>query len=446
MEAFPSLARNDEQTPGLRRELTLLDSIMINVGTIIGSAIFIVPATVALHVQSSTLAVMAWVAGGIVSLLGALSVAELGAAMPHAGGQYVYLREAYGPMWGFLYGWTAFAVISSASIAAIAIGFAQYLGYFVQLNVFGIKAIAILSIIFLTTINCFGLKFGAWTQNTFTFAKIAALVALFTLGFILPAGSSKNFLPLLPAQSWLSLLGPFGLAMVEVLWAYDGWIEITYVAGEVKNPQRHLAAAIIFSTAIVIAIYILINFAYIHVLSVPRMAHSQLVASEAATTMMGKSGAVLITLAILISMFGANNGIIFTSARIPYAMAKERLFFHALSHVHVKWRTPVTALVIQGMWACLLALTGTYRQLITYVIFASWIFYAMSCGAVILLRRKAPYLTRPYKTWGYPFTPLVFIFVALWLVINTIIHDPRDAAIGAGLIVLGLPAYFYWKA
>jgi APA family basic amino acid/polyamine antiporter len=418
---------------------------MINTGTMIASAIFIVPASIALHVQSSGLLILVWVVGGIISLLGALSVAELGAAMPEAGGQYVYLREAYGPAWGFLYGWTAFTVINTASISAIAVGFATYAGYFVKLDAAGIKAVAVLSIIALTAINCFGIKLGAWVQNGFTFIKMAALAALVICSFVLPGGSSQNFLPIFPAHSFSNLLGPFGLAMVAAVWAYDGWIEITYVAGEVKNPQRNLPLAIIYSTLLVIAFYVVVNLAYMYVLPVEKMAKSSLVGSDVAAVVIGASGAALVAVGILISTLGSNHGIVFTAARIPYAMAKTGLFFQSMAYVHPRFRTPITALVIQGVWGCILALSGSYDQLFTYVVFAAWVFYAMACGAVIILRRKAPQMSRPYKVWGYPVTPIIFILFSIWLVGNTIIEAPRDAVIGAGIILLGLPVYFYWK-
>jgi APA family basic amino acid/polyamine antiporter len=434
-----------DASPELRRELTLLDSTMINVGTMIASAIFIVPATIAMHAQGSALTIIVWVVGGIVSLMGALAIAELGAAMPEAGGQFVYLREAYGPVWGFLYGWGAFMVINTASIAAIAVAFAQYLGYFFPLSNIEIKIVAMLSTVALTTINCFGLKLGAWTQNVFTFLKMAALAGIIVLSFVLKGGAAENFTPLFPAQSFSSLLGPLGLAMVAALWAYDGWIEITYVGSEVKNPQRNLPLSIIFSTVIVIALYVLISIACVYVLSVGTMAQAKLVAAEAATKMIGPQGAALVTIAILISTLGSNNGIVFTAARIPYAMAKEGLFFQSMAKVNEKYRVPLTALIVQGVWACLLTASGTYDQLFTYVVFVSWLFYAMSCGAVIILRRKAPNLPRPYKTWGYPFVPIIFILFAIWLVINTIMEAPRDAAIGAGIMLSGLPIYFYWR-
>ena len=438
--------QHDQPSVDLRRELSLLDSTMVNVGTMIGSAIFIVPATIALHVQSSLLTVLVWVAGGLVSLLGALSVAELSAAMPKAGGQYVYLQKAYGPLWGFLYGWTAFVVINTASIAAIAVGFATYLGYFLSLDPSGIKAAAIVSILALTTLNCFGLKLGAWTQDVLTILKMGALFALPVLSFVLPGGAAANFSPVLPEQSLMNLMGPLSLAMVAALWGYDGWIEITYVAGEVKDPERNLPRSIIHSTLIVTLLYTLVSLACVYVLSVPRMAQSSLVASDVATVILGSGGAALIAAAILVSTLGSNNGIVFTSARIPYAMAREGLFFKSLGSVSERFRTPLLALVIQAVLACLFTLTGTYDQLYTYVVFASWLFYAMSCGAVLILRRTAPELPRPYKTWGYPVVPLLFILFAMALVGYTIIEDPLSAGIGLGIIVAGAPAYLYWKA
>ena len=431
--------------PDLRRDLTLLDSTMVNVGTMIGSAIFIVPATIAAYTQSSLLSVIIWVAGGLVSLLGALSVAELSAAMPHAGGQYVYLQKAYGPLWGFLYGWTAFMVINTASIAAISVGFAAYLGYFFPLEESGLKIAAIVSTVGLTVLNCFGLKLGAWTQNVLTFLKMAALLTLPLLSFVLPGGAGENFSPLLPPEAFSTIMGPLSLAMVAVLWAYDGWIEITYVAGEVRGPGKNLPRSIIYSTLIVTLLYTSVSLACVYILGVRAMGDSELVASDVAVVILGPSGAALVAASILISTLGSNNGIVFTAARIPYAMAREGLFFRSFGTVNRRFGTPLAALVIQGILACLLTLSGTYDQLFTYVVFASWVFYAMSCGAVIILRKTAPELPRPYKTWGYPVVPLVFIHFALILVTYTIAEDPVASGIGAGIILLGIPAYFYWR-
>ena len=430
-----------ESQNDLRRELSLVDATMINVGTIIGSAIFIVPSTIVLYVQSSGLAMLVWSAAGVISIFGALSVAELSASMPKAGGQYNYLRAAYGPVWGFLYSWAAFAVINTASIAAIAVAAASFFGYFLPLSLWEIKILAMVSIAGLTVINALGLKAGVWFQNLFTFLKMAALVVLVILSIF--GGSIQNLDPVF--YSVTGLWGPLGLAMIAALWAYDGWIEITYVAGEIKDPQRNLPLSIILSTLIVIVIYLLVNFAYIYVLSVSAVSYSSLVGSEAAVALIGPAGAAIITVAIMVSMIGANNGIIFTAARIPYALSKEHLFFKSMSEVHPKFNTPLNALLFQGLWACALTLTGTFDQLITYVVFASFLFYAMSCGAVFILRSTFPEMDRPYKTWGYPYTPVVFILFALWLVINTILEAPKDAAIGTLIILSGIPLYLYFR-
>src|SRR5579859_3980643 len=433
------------QTADLKRELGLFDATMINVGTMIATAIFIVPAEVAAAVHGSALMILVWVVGGAVSLLGALCVAELGAAYPVAGGQYAYLGEAYGTLWGFLYGWTALLVINPASIAAIAVGFARYLGFFVSLSEVWIRVIAILSVFALTALNYRGVRLGATTQNVLTSLKIGALALLILTAFILPGGSFSNLAPLWPQESWRTLIGPFGLAMVAVLWAYDGWIETTYVGSEIKEPGRILPRSIILSTLLVIALYVLSSVAYSYVLSPSHMATSKLVASDAVQRTLGPSGAGLVAAAILISALGANNGIILTSARIPYAMARQGLFFRAQGYVHPRYATPTVALVTQAVISSVLAATGTYDALFTYVVFAEFLFYALSAGAVLRLRRRAPELVRPYKAWGYPWTPIVFILIAALVVGNTIWNTPRESAVGAGLIVLGLPGYWYWK-
>lgn len=434
---------------------------MLNAGTMIASAIFIVPATVAAAVHGSALMTAVWIIGGLVSLLGALSVAELAAAYPEAGGQYAYLREAYGTLWAFIYGWANFAVINTASIAAIAVGFARYIGFFTPLSETAIRIIAIVSIIALTLLNCRGVRLGATTQNILTTLKIGALVALIVTSFALPGGSVANFQPLGSASGFTQWIAPFGVAMVAVLWAYDGWIETTYVGSEILDPARNLPRSIILSTLIVVALYSLVSIAYVYVLSPGVMAGSELVASDAAKVTMGATGALFVVIAILISTLGANNGIILTAARIPYAMARQGMFFRSQGHVHSVYATPVIALLTQGLIACALTLIPTclaipgivsicsprplYDQLATYVVFAQFVFYALSAAAVIRLRRIAPDVPRPYRTWGYPVTPLVFIVFAVLLVANTIRETPKDSAIGAGLILLGLPGYFYWK-
>ena len=418
---------------------------MINAGGIIGSGIFMVPATVALYTASSSLFFMVWILGGIVSLFGALSVAELGAAMPKAGGQYVYLNEAYGPVWGYLYGWSAVAVINTASMAAVGVAFAEYLKFFYTITDLAVKEIAIFSIILLTIINIVDVKSGARFQNIFTFAKLGAILGVILLGLFLEGGSTQNFSPLFTDRPSLSLIGPLGLAMVAVLWTFDGWIFVTYVAGEVKNPERNIPLSLIFCMVIVVSVYIALNTVLVYVLGFDQMIGSELVMADAASKFIGGKGAAIVTIIILISLIGANNGFILTSARINYAMARDNRFFKQAAFIHPKFQSPANALIIQCIWACILTFSGTFNQLITYIIFASWIFYGMSAGAVIILRKKKPDMDRPYKTPFYPWIPIIFILFAIFLTVNTILEAPRDAAIGTGIILAGLPLYYYWK-
>src|SRR6266496_2082304 len=415
----------------LKRQLGLLDSTMINVGTIIASAIFIVPSAIAATLQATGPAILVWVVGGVVSLLGALSVAELGAAMPHAGGQYVYLTRAYGPASGFLYGWTSGVVINPASIAAIAVGFATYFSFFVPLSGAGIKLAAVLSIVGLTALN-------------------SLLVVLIVAGFALPGGSASNLAPLWSDVPPGHQIASFGVALVAVLWAYDGWIEVTYVGGEVTDPERNVPRSIVLSTVIGIALYCLVTASFAYVLSPARMAASSLVASDAAQVTLGHAGAGLVSAAIMIATIGSNNGIVLTAARVPYAMARDGLLPGWLGGVHPRFLTPVPSLAVQGVISIALTLISTepswkdsYSRLFTYVVLAEFVFYAMSCGAVLRLRRTAPDLARPYRTWGYPVTPIVFILFSLWLVFNTAREQPADAAMSAVLILAGLPLYFW---
>ena len=434
-----------QKPPSLERVLSLLDATMINVGGIIGSGIFMVPATVAFFTGSSSLFFLVWILGGIVSLFGALSVAELGAAMPQAGGQYVYLNEAYGPIWGYLYGWSAVAVINTASIAAVGVAFSEYLGFFFPISDASIKGIAVGTIVLLTIINIVDVKSGARFQNLFTLSKLGAIFGIILLGLVMEGGTNQNLSPIFSDKPFIGLIGPLGLAMVSVLWTFDGWIFITYVAGEVKNPGRNIPLSLIFCMLIVVSVYLLLNYVLLFILGFTGMNGSELVVSDAASVFLGNKGAAVVTIIILISLIGANNGFVLSSARINYAMARDKLFFNQAAQIHSRFKSPANALIIQCVWACLLTFTGTFNQLITYIIFTSWIFYGMSAGAVIILRKKKPDMDRPYKTPAYPWIPIIFIFFAIFLTINTIMEAPRDAAIGAGIILAGLPLYYYWK-
>ena len=432
----------------LKRDLNLLDATMINVGTIIGSGIFLTPGGIAAYLDSTLMYLAVWVIGGVISLFGALSVAELGASMPRTGGLFIYLKEAYGPVFGYLYGWSSLSVINSASIAAIAVAFATYLGGFVELSAWGVKAAAIGSIVVLTVMNILGVKFGAWIQNGFGFAKVGAMLFLIAACFTMAGGEMGGFKPLWPESS-AGLASAFGLAMIAVLWSYDGWIEVTYTAGEVKDPQRNLPRAILFSILIILVVYLLINIAYVYVLSLDGVTQSQRVAADTAAKVI-TGGAAFMGLAVMFSTFGANNGFILGASRIYYAMAHEGLFFRRFGKTHPTRKTPVFSLLIQMIWSSALVLLGSFNQLITYMVFASWLFYLLCVGAVFIMRRRHPNMERPYKTWGYPVTPIIFILFALWLVINAIVEDPGSAGVGLLLIVSGLPLYFFkrkqWQA
>lgn len=416
---------------------------MINVGSMIGSGIFLVSQSIGQLLPFEPLILVAWIVGGIVSIMGALAIAELGAMMPQSGGQFVYLGEAYGPLWGFLYGWAGFAVVITASISAVAVGFATYASYLVPMSTQTIQIVAIVSIVMLTVVNCFGVQWGARIQNTLTFVKVASLVVLAAWGIGMGLSSS-------PAWTWpdvpvSQLIGPFSLVLVAVLWSYDGWIEITYIAGEVKDPQKNIPASLVYALALVVVLYGWVNAAYHLALTMSEVRSSPFVAADVATKFVGLAGAASMALAVVISTLGANNGFVFTGARIYHAMAEKGLFFKSMARLHPRYETPVVALIGQGAWACVLVLSGTYSELITYVVFVSWLFYAMSAIAVFILRKRQPERERPYRAWGHPWTTLTFIAFSVFLVVNSVLEAPRESLIGLAILLAGIPAYAYWQ-
>ncbi len=445
---------------GLAQRLGLPTAIATVVGTIIGSGIFLVPQKIALTLGDAGWILAVWIFGGLLSLAGALTNAEIAGMIPAAGGQYVYFREIYGDFPAFLYGWTTFIVYQTGSIAAIAVAFAEYLGFFfpglsvssINTGFFiipqvGVKLVAIGAIMFVTGVNYFGVQFGGFVQQIFTSLKVVAIAGIVIACFAFGTHTRQLLTPFFSTASFhgTSFLSAFGIALVAVLWAYDGWNSVTYLAGEVKDAQRNIPIALVAGTSAVIIIYILANLAYMYVLPVAHIAHSQLVASDAISQFFGSEGAAIIAVAVMVSAFGTVNATTMTTARVYFAMAKDRLFFKNISRVHPKYRTPHVSLIVQGIWASLLTLTGTYDQLFTYVIFASWLFYALGTFGIFVLRKKRPDAPRPYRTVGYPLVPVAFLVVAVWFVYNTIITDPRDSLIGLGLVVLGVPAYVYWK-
>jgi APA family basic amino acid/polyamine antiporter len=432
------------EQPQLLRALGLWETTAIVMGIMIGSAIFIVPAEVTREVGSERAALSVWIISGILSLFGALSFAELASMFPQAGGQYVYLREAYGHLVSFLCGWTFFLAVQSGGISTVAVGFAQYLADFFPINPLQQKLAASLSIVVLTAINYRGVREAGWVQSVLTGAKVGAMVALVALGFALVHGAAGGTAKLPTPAGW-GFLSSFGVAMVAALWAYDGWNNGTFAADEVKNPERNIPLGLILGTGTVVVIYILLNLVYYHVLPLLTVAHSPRVAAEAGTRLFGRSGAHWVSLAILVAMFGCLNGMILAGARVYYAMARDGLFFRWCGSVHPRFHTPHLSLLFQAAWAILLVLLGTYEQLFTFVIFAGWIFYALAALGVIVLRRTRPNLPRPYRVTGYPFVPGIFVLAAVAFILNTILARPFESGIGAGIVALGIPAYLVWK-
>jgi APA family basic amino acid/polyamine antiporter len=428
-----------EHRAELPRKLGLFDSTSIVIGTMVGSAIFLVPGSIAQSLPSAPMILGVWVIAGVLSLLGALAYAELGAMMPATGGQYVFLRESFGPMGGFLCGWSFFLTARSGGIAVVAVGFSIYLSYFVPLTPLLSKLVSVGLILFLSWVNYRGIRVGATVQNLFTSLKVLGLAVLIGSAFLSPAHAASATAP--AAFS----LNHFGVAMIAGLWAYNGWFAISLVAGEVRNPQRNLPLSLMLGVTAVIALYLLANLSYLRLLTIPEIATTERVASATAQLTMGHLGAVLVSLTILISMFGTINGNVMTASRLYFAQARDGLFFEKFGYVDPQFETPAVSILGQGIWSSLLALSGSYEVLFSYSTFTFWIFYAMTVAGVLILRRKFPNMPRPYKMWGYPVTPLVFVAVATWFVANTLISRPGPSLIGLAMIASGVPAYYVWR-
>jgi APA family basic amino acid/polyamine antiporter len=443
----------------LKRALGPWAAASMVVGTVIGSGIFLVPKTMIRNVGSLEAVYAVWVVGGLLSLAGALSYAELAAAMPEAGGEYVFLREAYGPLWGFIYSWTQMWVAKSGSIATLATGFFLYLTNFFEplkgviytiplpigpkggpLEIQYGQLFAIALILMLGWLNYYGVKVGGDVQVAVTGIKVALIVAIIFAGLFFGHAHSADSVSGTP----LTFSG-FIAALVAALWAYDGWNNVSMVSSEIKEPQKNLPRALIGGTLAVIGIYLVANAAYFHVLKPSEVAGGTRVAAEMMDKIFGGWGASAVSIAAMISIFAALNGSILSGSRVPYAAAREGYFFEAVARVHPRYHTPGVSIIVLNLWAALLVLSGKYDDLFNLVIFASWILYGMTAAAVLVLRRSRPDLIRPYRTVGYPFVPVLFILGASVLLITTAIERPRESLLGIGLIVLGLPFYFYWK-
>jgi APA family basic amino acid/polyamine antiporter len=455
----------------LVRGLSLIAAISIVVGNVIGTGVFLKARVMTCNVGTPKMVLLVYVIAGLLSLAGALTYAELAAMMPHAGGEYVFLREAYGPRWAFLYGWMSFFIGKAGSQAALGVGFAIFLnvllggslsGQYFTANLFGyqipfghLQVIALSAIVIVTLINCAAVKVSGGVAALLTAIKIGLVLLVGVGAFLLAQGADWSHFAMVNAGGACEGVSAaaragfagFGAAMLGALWAYDGWNNVTLVAGEVKDPHRNLPRALIGGMLLVSGLYIFVNFAYFYVLSPTEVANvsaASSVATEVARRFLGPLAISLIAAALLSSTFGTLHTSILTGARVPYAMAQDRLFFRSLSKVSSRTHVPIGALIAQAIWACILTLSGSFDALTDYAIFGLWIFYALVTASVFVFRKRMPDAERPYRTWGYPVVPILFLIVAGMLLVNTVLTTPRQALTGVGLIALGLPVYWYW--
>jgi APA family basic amino acid/polyamine antiporter len=450
---------------GLVKGLGLVDSTTLVMGSMVGSGIFIVSADIARQVNSPGLMILTWAMTALLTVIAALSYGELAAAMPHAGGQYVYLREAFGPLWGFLYGWTLFMVIQTGTIAAVAVGFAKYSGVFVpwisadnhligsgKIGLSTQQLVAILIVIFLTWLNTRGIRTGAAVQNVFTFAKVGVLLGLIGFGFLLgrnPEAVASNFTGFWRNADWgFTTIRIVGVAMVGSLFSADAWNNVTFTAGEVRNPRRNLPLSLALGVLIVCALYIAANFVYLNVLTYPEIQHAaeDRVGTAAAAKMFGGAAAQIMAVAIMISTFGCVNGLILSGARVYYAMAKDGLFFRGAGELNPVTHAPVFSMWVQCVWCVVLCMSGTYGDLLDYVIFAVMVFYILTIAGLFVLRRTRPDMDRPYKAIGYPVLPAAYMVAAALIEILLLVYKPNYTWPGLGIVLLGVPVYFVWKA
>ena len=455
----------------LVRGLGLTAATSVNIANMIGTGVFLKTRVMTCNVGTPGRVLLVWVVAGLLAFAGALTYAELTTMMPRAGGEYVFIREAYGRRWGFLFGWTQFLIARTASQAALAVGFAIFLniltggalnGVYLTAHLFGyavpfghLQVVALVTLSVTTLINCGAVALGGRVASVLTVVKIGLVLAV-GLGAFLFASGNWGHLALANVggacagvnDSARGGLAGFGAAMLGALWAYDGWNNVAPLAGEVRDPQRNLPRAFFGGMVIVGALYVFANLAYYYVLTPTEIANVSLsssVATEVASRFMGAMAVTLMAAALMTSSFGALHTSVLASARFPYAMARDGLFFKSLSHVSPRTRVPVRALVAQGVWAGVLTLSGSYDTLTDYAIFALWIFYGLATASVFVFRRRMPNAERPYRTWGYPVVPAVFLVVTAWLLVNTIMTAPVQSLIGLGLILLGLPVYVYWS-
>jgi len=430
----------------LVRTLKLRDLVLLIIGSVIGSGIFLVPGGILRQVDHAVgVAALVWIAGGILSLLGALSYGELASMRPEAGGLYVYIREGFGSLPAFLYGWAMFLAIASGTIASLAVAFSTYLGAVIPLSPIAGKLVAIGVIALITVVNVCGTRRSSDLQNWTSLIKVLLILGICAVLLFLGRGYSG-----IPAALWSeglsgSLLSKFGLAMIAVLWAYEGWQFVTYCAGETIEPQKNFPRALGSSVLFLTGLYLVANVGYMAALGPARAAESETIAASSVAAVLGAGAAKIVALTILVSVFSAINSVALTAPRVFYAMAADKLFFRKLAEVHPKFHTPAFAITALGVWSAVLSTMGRFQELVNYTMFVAWIFYGLGAAAVFAYRRKLPEMPRPYRVPGYPWTPLVFVVAAAALVLNVIVATPRNAGIGLAIVGLGVPAYVAWR-
>ncbi len=458
------LSLDGRPEPGFLRRLGLLDTSFLVIGAVVGSGIYMTPGIIAAGLPSPGLLLTVWLAGGLITLCGALSFAELGAMYPQAGGQYVYLREAYGPGAAFLFGWAFFGFIMCGGLAALAVAFAEFLGSFIpvvstghvllRLDLLGLpyslsagQVVAALSILLLTFLNSFGIRSGAVVQNILTVFRLGTVAALVGLGVVFGAkAGGSNFHPLFPpGPAFPAVLKPLGLALVAVFWTYDGWYSVNCTAEEIRDPERTIPRGLALGVLAVTAIYVLVNFVYLLALPIDRLKGVIRVGELAASALFGGGGVALFSALVMVSVFGCLNANLLFGPRVFYAMARDGHFFRAMGRLGPRTHVPTGALWGQAAWSAALCLSGTYESLYEYMVFALLLFFAATGVAIFVLRRKAPGLSRPYRAWGYPVVPVIFIVMCLAVFASIVLRQPLKALAGVGLLAAGVPVYVIWK-
>jgi APA family basic amino acid/polyamine antiporter len=444
----------------LERAIGPFAATLLVIGGIIGSGIFLTTGVMAQALPSASLLLLAWIVGSLFAVFGALTYAEMGTMFPQSGGVYIFLREAFGTLPAFLYGWAMLLVVLSGGVAAVAVGFADYFSYFFPalsssrvvaelpvgagtLRIVASQLVAVSAIVLLGAVNYLGVRSGSGTNAVLTVAKVTGLVLL-PIFALFAAQTSPEWTPVVPAGV-ASPLSAFGVALIAVLWTAEGYYMMTYAAGEVRDPGRNLPRALTFGLLTVLTVYVVVNIAYLYALPMDALRGTTRVAEAAATAMVGPAGATVIALTVLASTLGADAAVILGASRLFYAMARDGLFFPAAAAVHPRYHSPHIAIVGLTIWSSLLALSGTYEQLFTYVVFVSVLFSMLGGLALFRLRRARPDAERPYRVWGYPIVPACFIAGAAYMVVNTLSERPFESLAGLGLLALGLPAYWYWK-